>query len=895
MFTTEYEYQASIEAVTESPAQEQDQTVNFLDQNNGETAGIASSFAQIDSGDKSRNVELQEFLSRPVRIGTITWDETDAIGTISTLTPWYLFFNDARIQRKLFNYAFIRCNLKVKILINASPFYYGSMICTYNPLPTWNSNRIITDANNGHLIPYSQRPHLWILPQENQAGTMTLPFFSPRNYLRTAIGNDFLNFGTLSFINYTALQSANGATGQGVKIQVFAWAEDVELSGPTVGNLLQADIEKVRPSKVVEEILPLVPKSFDDLTKYDRPSPIMTRYVLQSNYKKDGVISGTASAVASVARRLTTIPFISKFAKATDIGASALSDIAGLFGYTNAPIIEYAKPVKISAFPPLASPDISYPVEKLTLDPENELTIDPTTTGISSTDELSISYLSQRPSYLTTINFADSDLADDILFSSWVTPMLFQCVNLVTAPVQKVLQMTPMANLAMMYGNWRGSIKYKFKFICSKYHKARVRITYDPYGTSDGVNNIVDTAANTPVAFTEIVDIADDTEFEITVPYMQSTSWLRTQRVQPYVISPSEVNWSTSKTPTFSVNDIAYNGFLTVRVLTNLTAPVAGTSIQALVSVQGGDDFELANPIAPPPNMSYFVYQADIAKDSIGNQVNMNSGETSSDVANRNLVYFGEKVVSLRQLLRRSHKNQDLYLPKDVATDVSYYVLRQSRFPRYYGFDTNGFEQAGGILTATTGSTFQFNYTFTSAYHLLAPCFGGQRGSMIWHFNPFNDNGLISDAFIERRPDTNLTASIGHARSTAVHGTGFTGFMWTNRAAASGSGGLSATNQNTNSVISVLVPPTNRFKFQSTVPAAMTSPTLDDDLRYEGMNYSFTYAPGNQSNTNNAIIYPKNTGYTTYYSIGTDFNLFFFLNVPSWYVLSGVPVAKGTF
>lgn len=900
-FYDENTYQSEVvsEASTEQSLHQQ-QTVNFMDQNRGEDVGVTSSFSSLDTIDRSKNVELQEFLSRPVRIGQVTWNETDPIGTINTISPWYAYFNDSRIKLKLQNYAFIKCNLKIKILINASPFYYGAMIMSYNPLPTWNSNKIVTDTNKGQFIPYSQRPHLWILPQCNQGGTMSLPFFFPRNYFRTAVGNDFLNMGTLSFINYTALQSANGATGQGVNIQVFAWAEDVELSGPTIGSLLQADVTKDTTAVVIP---PLRPKPLDtQTTKYDAPYPQMTKMVFQADVGSDGLISGPASAIANIASKLTSVPVIGRFARATEIGSSAISGIAKLFGYTNTPVIEYVKPMKIQAFPHLASPEISYPIEKLTLDPKNELTIDPTTTGANpDTDELEIKSIATKPSYLTTLTFADTNAVDDILFSSYVTPNLYQLTT-VAGTSQKVVQMTPMSLCSQMFANWRGSIKYKFKFVCSKYHKARVRLTYDPYGTTDG-NNIQSVAANTPVAFTEIIDITNDTEFEVTIPYMQSTTWLRTLATTGAIPQFSQTtNWANSSL-TFSINDLQANGMLTLRVLTNLTAPISGTSIQCLVSVCAGDDIEFNNPISPPQDLNYFVYQNDVSKDDIGSRIKLRAGDTQENDDNRHLLYFGEKIVSFRQLLRRSCKLQEIIIPPSTTADIQYYALTQCRYPRFPGYDTNGFEQAKGILAGTTTSTFQYNWVQNTPYHLLAPCFGGQRGSMIWHFNP-TGSIPIADAYVERRPDRNLTLAIGHSVGNTTLGAGVAGYLYTYKVSVSGNGGLAATNGNTNSMITTLVPPANRFRFQSTVPGAVTSPSLDDDMKYEAMVYGHTLWPQAQATqtdfTYTAGVFTGSTkragksGYIVYFSIGTDYNLFFFLNVPSMYIYSGIPATTGT-
>jgi hypothetical protein len=288
------------------------------------TAGIDRPYDGISAGDQTEAMDFVKFLSRPVRIANFTWNESDAVGTSHTYSPWQLFFNDARVKYKLNNFAFIQCKLKIKVLINASPFYYGAMYMGYQPLPNLTPSTIQNDTGTRYLIPYSQRPHLWIYPQGNEAGEMTLPFFYHRNFINAQLSQEFADMGQLTFLNYTTLQSANGVSSSGVSIAIYAWAEDVKLSGPSVGLALQSD-------------------------EYG-----------------EGCVSAPASAIANAASWFEDIPIIGKFATATRIGASAVSTIASMFGFTNVPVIADTQPYRPEPFPKMANTDIGFPVEKLT-------------------------------------------------------------------------------------------------------------------------------------------------------------------------------------------------------------------------------------------------------------------------------------------------------------------------------------------------------------------------------------------------------------------------------------------------------------------------------------------------------------------------------------------------
>jgi hypothetical protein len=93
--------------------------------------------------------------------------------------------------------------------------------------------------------------------------------------------------------------------------------------------------------------------------------------------------------------------------------ASTTAGVAKLFGYTNVPVIEEAKPVRVSQFANFASPEIGYPVNKLTVDAKNELSIDPTILGLPNVDELSIRHIVTKPAYYYQFDWTTAANVDD--------------------------------------------------------------------------------------------------------------------------------------------------------------------------------------------------------------------------------------------------------------------------------------------------------------------------------------------------------------------------------------------------------------------------------------------------------------------------------------------------
>lgn len=794
--------------------------LTFHDSTMSNMGGVQAPIAPISSADQTASGDLDKFFSRPVRVGNFTWNESDAVGTLNTINPWHKYFTDARVQYKLNNYAFIQCKLKIKVLINASPFYYGSMYCGYQPLQAFTPSTIVNDTGTRYLIPYSQRPCVWLTPQRNEGAEMDLPMFYQQNWINAQNQSSFSNLGQLSFINYTTLQSANGVTGSGVTVTVYAWAEDVKLSGPSVGLATQSD-----------------------------------------EYGK-GVVSQAASAIAATASTLTRVPFIGRFATATTIGAKALSGIASLFGFTNVPVIEDTRPFRPEPFPKFASSEIGYPVEKLTLDPKNELTLDSGVAGIPAEDQLVISHLVQRESYLCTTTWTTAQAADTFLFSTPVSPAGLLDTD---GAIYAKWYLTPPAWVAAMFQNWRGDIIFRFRIVASQFHKGRLRISFDPSGS--GAINLTNTPDSSNVVFTEIIDLDQMSEVEFRVPYQQALPFLLNYNVT------NGPNWNIGAAPSFVHQSAFDNGTLTLRVLTALTAPVGTSNVPIQVFVRGAENLEFANPRNLPPGFSNFAVQSDtITTPAISTTL----GSPSHVDDNQYLVNFGEKISSLRQVLRRTSLVSVSTTPTDATKD--YWIVQKSftRIPPFYGYDT-----AGGIHTAkglvTPANTYKFNFVNNHPLNWVLPAFVGYRGSTNWTFNVVGPNPV---------PHAKVTrTNLGSYNQSVSAVDGYTGYSFAKgspsadaygflKSVDAGAAGMALTSQFTNAGLAVQCPMYTNYKFCGTSPAQATVPTTSDN-EYADM-FSLEVVLNNK-------VGPTNAGAAiwSYCGIGVDFNPLFFLNVPT--------------
>jgi hypothetical protein len=790
--------------------------------------------------DRATAAPLSNFLSRPVLIKSLTW--TEGLSFNNSFFPWHLYFNNTSIKSKLDHYFLVRCNLKLKFVINASPFYYSAIMVHYAPL----SNPASADTFNPcpvedslgtdkvALCGYSQRPRTFIYPQNSEGAEMSLPFFYHKNWLNASSADDLKNMGTIGMKDlFFPLSNANSVAGGVVDIQVYAWTDELELAGPTVAFSVQS-------------------------------TPMRDTKKKKDEYGQ-GVISKPASAIADIANRLSSMPMIGSFATATSMISSGIGNMASLFGYTNVPVIEDVMPFKNQPFPQLSTTQIGVPCEKLTLDPKNELSIDPKITGLDVGDELNISHMCSREAYIETIFWTSADVTDDLLWNLRVEPGY-----IVTKTItQTAVQGTPAWMASRLFKFWRGDIIFRFKFLCTKYHRGRVRITWDPYG------DVSATPDSTTQVYNKIIDITSETDVEFRVPFIQETSYLevpQTQIAESFSFSPITNNYGKS------------NGVLTIRVLNAQTSPVASADIAIVAFTRCADNIEFCTPQVLPTNYYPYIMQSKPVSDSDGCSSLSYDNPTLYDMGmqstkaneNLNLIHMGEKVNSLREILRRQSYHSTLAY-NDAAVDLfTIWTSTRPRLPTYPGYDPDGYQSAQDTIGIGTSP---YNYCRFVPLNWVNQCFVGHRGSVIYNFNAFKRNNQpINNLSVTRQAQT-LGTSVFNNANTSTSLTFDNISFRSARDRASAALGTSLTNQLTQSGLNVSIPMYSKYKFLSNNVSHRNLGDTSLDTRADSYTITNTYTSTAVATerTNNSF------NIDTYVGIGTDFSPIFFLNVPTLY------------
>jgi len=839
-----------------TPLGDQMQTTQFSD-NIGESLYTQPSMADPTfKMDKIDIGQLCDFLSRPTLVSSISWLQGTPFGSVR-IDVWRSFFEAATIKRKIENYAFFQGEIHIKVLVNSSPFNYGALIAAYEPLVAHGYDvSAAANISDNRICEYSQFPHIWLLPATSQGGEIVFPFLYDLDWLDLTNLSEVQNMGALRFFEADSLDTANGSVGQEVDIQVYVWFEKVELSGLTHKASLQMGVLSDVVDRVPQMWQAATAKSMDEYAK--RP------------------VSSIAGTVAAIAKPLTSVPGIGIFAKATSMGASAVSKIASLFGWTNPPNIANVEPVRQAPYHGLASAAISVPGDTFSLDPKCELSVDPRTVGLGDVDELTISNLAQREAYIGSCIWSPTDVTNTTIIASPVHPTHYVVGPNVLNGDE--ISFAPIGLLSQTFGYWRGDVIFRFKIICSEYHRGRLRFVWDPMLALFG------SSANNNTALNRVVDISQEKDIEIRIPYNQARHWLKT----PELNAVGALSYLRVKGQAFVnfVDAETTNGMLTCSVLNALSAPEPSATVRILIFVRGSPNLEFCVPKNPlDRTFSYFPPQ--------GGEVSISGSSVDNTDQHQYDVYFGDPVRSLRTVLRRANPNVTLHIFNNSLPGgylIKWVVFNNSIFPYFNGFDPTSNFNAVSYVSGNKPYSFAVNTPF----HMWVPCFKGMRGSMYWHYEHSKLNNTDRYSLEIRRNLRDPTIVSGRLLWSELDLGPITGTGSQVARVEAASYDLRDGNTRSAAVLvspfngegkSVLYPNQFNYRFDTTRVGAMVTGQNRPRPRRESISVMMRYFPvaTSPNDENNSFI-------RRYFSIGPDFTVFFFLCVPRVYRYTTIPL-----
>ncbi|APG76707.1 hypothetical protein 2 [Beihai picorna-like virus 58] len=620
----------------------------------------------------------------------------------------------------------MRCTLKLKVVVNATPFQYGMAWFVYKPLAGVSTidqadlkfSSEGNDFSGGNMgdgsvyerfIQWSTRQKIEVYPQTNQGGEMTINFCYPGNwfeYSESTFNSLMPNqtyWGKIDVCSLSALRSAAADASTDCSIAMYAWCEDIELSGPS-------------------------------------------NFILQS-----GPVSGAMFKVSDAMETVgSAISYVRPYTSVVSGIAKVAGTVAQLFGHTPDYMTGKVTAGLIQSNPHLATCDEGLSTSHLQLSTRNSIPMDPTDTGFPMIDELDIKYVLSKPVFVTYSDWKSTQTPDDTqpLMVLNVSPEIYARSHRLGASSGSMgyssVSQSLSSYVANMHEYWRGEITYHFRILCSQYHRGRIKITFDPEGKS--------TAEGYQI--TKVMDLNESSECTLTVPWLAPTYWLKCGHIayDPSVNKScvsSTMNtllggsspWGPAGLANF--NNDTMLGRITVQVLNPLRSPDASADAMVVVSA----DTSKLEFAYPQNNRSYDSLEDKRLTYSLTNLDNiyeLQSGEADH--------YFGEKNHSLRSLAQRTCE----YLCFHLTPNHDYMEMVLPVVPAGSGVMTGTLDLDNGNFAIPTRPLTKKgcinNLTFAS---LIYSCYVGQRGSYIWRCQkpPYGSNsfgpvsGFVSRTF----------------------------------------------------------------------------------------------------------------------------------------------------
>lgn len=719
------------------------QTTIFHDATQPDLASITNDpdSSYMDGGQMS--VSLSEYLKRPVMmpiggagIYNVDWAITGGhVGReVFRFDPWEMWRSTPAIAAKIKNFAYFRGKLHIKFKIQSTQFHYGLLRVCYDPFGNTNTviarytvnTTPISISDEGAMMHHSTMMGADISAADSQGAELILPYVNFKNWLEVPVSWDTVTrdqtneLGTI-IVHEVAPLRTTSVSSLDVRITAFAWMEDAILSTPTIYTSAGGE-------------MPVAPG-----------------------------ISNTASAVADATGKLSRFPLIGKFAKATSMASSTVGNVAALFGFSKPPDLTAYEKAKVFTTGDAVTTNGAYEGHRLVLDSRQELNIDPRTAGLDGTDEMTFDFVCRKECFLTGAlwksvpsegQMAGAGATSQLIFYANVTPYVAKIIGHpyvgetpdLTADVSIP---TPAAFIARAFDFWRGTMVYRFRLVASGFHKGSLRIAYDPLSSEQSLTASYDASGLNQMS--EILDLDEMREVVFKVPWSSQYPYLQIGPQIHYMkhqFAPNARD-ATVNDAKANFSNAYHNGVVTVQIVNPLISPNE-EPVNLIVSTWM-EDCEFQGP-SERIRATYPQYTAAAAI------VDTSSSTTMSSTC------FGEKVVSIRSLMKRSTMAYSIISGITAGSSTSA-VLVLPQFP------------ASGTYSATADlRTIRVSYLtyFSNAYM-------GRRGGVRYLVRPLTNttSPTISSGQTWHATRKWDAVSPGSTDMTAIYGSTVQGFTFT--------------------------------------------------------------------------------------------------------------------
>lgn len=580
---------------------------------------------------------LNEWLARPNLMAEFVLPIGEPLNY--SLDIWKAFFLEPSVRAKLLNFAFIRCDLNVRVAVSGTPFHYGMLQLSYIPQAKLNSptvdylsNPTLRDRFTFFLSQTKGSTRMSV--RDNRPVDMNIPYVNFKPMIRlfndstvtlgtTTPYDDTSYMGTLFLYSLNSLQSVSPSPSS-VSVMIYAWATNVDLICPT-GTSVAIQTE--------------------------------------SDERKTGPITQGASYLSDMFAPVSNVPVIGKYAEASSMALKGMSNAAALLGWSYPVSTQFASRVKPEPFQNEALLQGLDTGKRMSFMPDQQLAATSHYTG-SNEDELSLAFICSRNSLLMQISWAHSDEQLTSIWNCAVMPT-------VAAPIvgsRTFIQPSALFFAAIAFNYWRGDIIYEFEFVTSAFHRGKIAVSFDP-NIAQYVTILSGQQLNKQYMF--IMDIQESQNFSICVKWHHAREWAAVAPVANGITSMG----NTIVNPT-ALNDYA-NGFISLFPINRVQSP-DDSDVPINIYVRSENMMlSCADYAQLPTNRRYNI---DLEAEATENESCITLNPSGASVARICQDHFGELVMSFRPLLKRFFTN-DVY-EADADTTAVWGVLLLGVFRR---------------------------------------------------------------------------------------------------------------------------------------------------------------------------------------------------------------------
>jgi len=305
----------------------------------------------------------------------------------------------------------------------------------------------------------------------------------------------------------------------------------------------------------------------------DNDNPVAKEQTAKS---KSGVVSGVFRALSGVAGAFSFVPVYGGIASAASAVFKAGQWIASYFGYDYPVNVSSVDPFLVRQTSGIASVCGLDSAEPIGCDPQNSVSTESKFFCEMGGPYQNFANYRLLPALVRVLSFDAATGLNGIITTIPVSPTFMS--NNIDATTWTL---TPVGTLASMFHYWRGGLKYKIQFTCSKFVSCRVRIEWYP-DTSLSAYFFNDTSGD---VISMIVDICGDTDVPFMIPYLQDKPYLPV--VPPNFYSGAPSTWNGE-----------CNGMFIVRLLIPPTVSNStfDTTVYYAIWQSGAEDFVCDRP-----------------------------------------------------------------------------------------------------------------------------------------------------------------------------------------------------------------------------------------------------------------------------------------------------------